>query len=252
MILAAATLGQRELVRFFRQKNRVIGALAPPLIFWLLLGMGFSGSFRHEGSLSYLQYFFPGTVVMVVLFAAIFSTISIIEDRKEGFLQSVLVSPAPRASIALGKIWGGSAIAFLHAVFFLLLSPWIGAHLTPAGALYGAAILAGISFGLTALGFLIAWRMDSTQGFHSVMNLFLMPLWFLSGAVFPVATAPAWLKGLMMANPLTYGVEALRSALFPPAAPSAASPVLCLSIILAFAAVMFILSVFVCARQEAP
>jgi len=252
MILAAATLGQRELVRFFRQKNRVIGALVPPLIFWLLLGQGFSGSFHHAGSLNYLQYFFPGTVVMVVLFASIFATISIIEDRKEGFLQSVLVSPASRASLALGKIWGGAAIAFLHGIFFLFLSPWVGASFSLARILYGAVILAGISFGLTVLGFLIAWRMDSTQGFHSVMNLFLMPLWFLSGAVFPMETAPVWLKSIMAANPLTYGVEALRSALFPLAISPAASPLLCFSIILAFAVLMFVLAVLVCNRRETP
>src|SRR5436190_971434 len=101
---AAFTLCGRELSRFFRQRSRVAGALLPPLIFWFLIGTGLSGSFHHEGSSSYLQYFFPGTVVMIVLFAAIFSTISIIEDRKEGFLQSVLVSPAPRWAIALGKI----------------------------------------------------------------------------------------------------------------------------------------------------
>lgn len=252
MIMAAATLGQRELVRFFRQKNRVIGALVPPLILWFLIGTGFSGSFRFAGSLSHLQYFFPGAVVMVALFAAIFSTISIIEDRKEGFLQSVLVSPASRASVALGKIWGGAAIAFLHGIFFLLLSHWVGASLSPARALYGAVILAGISFSLTALGFLIAWRMDSAQGFHAVMNLFLMPLWFLSGAVFPVETAPGWLKIIMEANPLTYGVEALRIALFPQAASAFSSPLLCLYVILAFAAVMFVSAVLVCGMRETP
>ena len=256
MILAAVTLGQRELVRFFRQKNRVIGALVPPLIFWLLLGQGFSGSFSYAGSLNYLQYFFPGTVVIIVLFAAIFSTISIIEDRKEGFLQSVLVSPAPRFSVALGKIGGGAAIAFIHGILFLLLSPWVGASLTPARSLYAVIILAAISFGLTALGFLIAWRMDSTQGFHSVMNLFLMPLWFLSGAVFPVETAPLWLKSIMAANPLTYGVLALRSALFDSVAPSASSALsapsflLCFSILLAFSILMVILALFICNRRE--
>ncbi|OGR84537.1 MAG: hypothetical protein A2901_08475 [Elusimicrobia bacterium RIFCSPLOWO2_01_FULL_54_10] len=246
-MVTALTLCSRELSRFFRQRSRVAGAILPPLLFWFLIGSGLSGSFRHEGSSSYLQYFFPGTVVMIVLFAAIFSTISIIEDRREGFLQVVLVSPAPRWSIALGKIAGGASIAFLHGAFFLLLSPWVGASWSIHGALFGAASLAGISVGLTALGFLIAWKMDSTQAFHAVMNLFLMPMWFLSGSLFPLETSPGWLRAVMTANPLTYGVAALREALFGGGQAGGS-----LWVCLAFAVLLSLLAVVLSSKPERP
>src|SRR5450432_2047311 len=134
LLLPALSLCQRELVRFLRQRHRIIGALATPIVFWLLIGAGMGRSFHVEGlpggaSESYLQYFFPGTVLMILLFTAIFSTISIIEDRREGFLQSVLVAPVSRMAIVLGKVLGGAALAFLQAILFLILAPLIGIKL---------------------------------------------------------------------------------------------------------------------------
>ncbi len=242
-MLASYTLWKREIVRFYRQRSRVIGAIVPPVLFWFLIGSGMGSSFRHQSDLSvnYLQYFFPGTVIMVVLFTAIFSTISIIEDRREGFLQSVLAAPVPRASIALGKIMGGATLAFMQGLLFLLLAPLLGIRIPFSSALFAAAMLFLIAFGLTGLGFVIAWRMDSTQGFHAVMNLFLMPMWFLSGALFPLDGVPFWLKAVMLANPLTYGVAALRQALFPSGI-SEFSPATCLGITALFCAAMFALS----------
>jgi len=209
-VLAMVSLWRREMVRFFRQPNRVIGAIGTPLVFWLFLGTGLAGSFR-EGD--YLQYFFPGIAVLIVHFTAILSTISIIEDRREGFLQSVLASPASRASIVMGKMLGGTSVAVIQGALFLLLSPTVGVSLTVGTFLASAGVLGLVAFALTGLGFVIAWRMDSTQGFHAIMNLFLMPMWFLSGAVFPEAGAPGWMAALMKANPLTYGVSALRAAM---------------------------------------
>src|SRR3954466_14868072 len=135
--LPALSLAQRELVRFVRQPNRVIGALATPIVFWLLIGAGMGKSFRAEGTVGaesggYMQYFFPGTILMVLLFTAIFSTISIIEDRREGFLQGVLVAPVGREAIVLGKILGGTILAFGQGLIFLLLAPTVGIHLTIA------------------------------------------------------------------------------------------------------------------------
>src|SRR3954464_10609152 len=130
--LAAATLGQREWVGFVRQPNRVFGAIGQPIIFWLLVGAGLGPSFRMSSDdgaqLSYGEYFFPGSLILILLFTAIFATISIIEDRREGFLQSVLVAPIPRWSMVLGKVLGGSLIALLQAVIFLLLGFAIGFH----------------------------------------------------------------------------------------------------------------------------
>ena len=216
-ILSSLTLCRRELVRFYRQKSRIIGVIGSPLVFWFLIGSGLSGSFRHPSAppeINYLEYFFPGTMVLIVLFTSIFSTISIIEDRREGFLQSVIVSPVPRSSIALGKILGGTVLAMLQGIILLLLTPFIGISLSINSILIITLILFIISFGLTGLGFLIAWRMDSTQGFHAIMNLFLIPLWLLSGALFPASGAASWLGIVMMANPLSYGLAALRQGLY--------------------------------------
>lgn len=214
--LAAYTLWKRELVRFFRQPSRIAGAAGSPLLFWVLIGSGLSGSFRLPGAegVDFLEYFFPGTVVLVLLFAAIFSTISVIEDRREGFLQGVLVAPVPRLAIVAGKVFGGATLAWLQAVVFLALAPLAGLRLTPTSILQAAGVLAALAVSLTGIGLAFAWRLDSVQGFHAVMNLLLVPMWLLSGAFFPLTGAPLWLSILMRLNPLTYGVAALRQALY--------------------------------------
>src|SRR5689334_17355818 len=129
------SLCHRELVRFLRQRHRIIGALATPIVFWLLLGAGMNRSFKSDvpGGENYLHYFFPGTVLMILLFTAIFSTISVIEDRREGFLQGVLVAPVSRMSIVLGKVLGGTILAFGQGMIFLILAPFVGINLTLAG-----------------------------------------------------------------------------------------------------------------------
>lgn len=214
---AALTLWRRELVRFFRQPSRVAGAAGSPLVFWILIGSGLSGSFRLPGGpadLDFLEYFFPGTVVLVLLFAAIFSTISVIEDRNQGFLQGVLVAPVSRASIVAGKVLGGATLAWLQGMVFLALAPAVGIRLTLGSALAAAGVLAVLAVSLTSIGFTFAWRLDSVQGFHAIMNLVLVPMWLLSGAFFPLSGAPGWLSALMRINPLTYGVAALRWVLY--------------------------------------
>lgn len=231
---AAGTLWRREMVRFFRQRNRVISALATPIVFWLLLGSGLNRTFQvavENGAaggapdgIGYLAYFFPGALVLILLFTAIFSTISVIEDRREGFLQAVLVAPVPRLAIVGGKVLGGASIATIQGTLFLLVWPLVGAWPGMGAALVAVATMFVLAMGLTALGLCIAWPMDSTTGFHAIMNLFLMPMWFLSGAVFPVATAPWWLRGVMYANPLTYGHAVLADVLHGGATPGLALP----------------------------
>ncbi|HEX6961490.1 MAG TPA: ABC transporter permease [Lacipirellula sp.] len=201
---AVFTLAQRELVRFFRQRNRVFGALGQPIIFWLLFSEGL-----RDNQLGY-AHFFPGTLVMILLFTAIFATISIIEDRNEGFLQSVLVSPAPRWAMVLGKVLGGAAIAMIQGLIFLALGAvtlrFASSRLDIAMAIL---LMAVIAIALTALGFTIAWRMESTHGFHAIMSVFLLPMWLLSGAFFPAGGSGA-LAWVIRLNPLTYGVAGLR------------------------------------------
>jgi ABC-2 type transport system permease protein len=218
VILPAFTLWWREIVRFYRQTTRVIGVLASPLVFWIVLGSGFGSSFRSGGGAGqqhYLDYFYPGTLIMIVLFTSIFTMMSVIEDRKEGFLLSVLVAPVPRAAIVLGKVLGGTTLAAVQGMVFLIFAPFAGVHLDPLQVLLVAVVVFLVSFALTALGFAIAWPMDSSQAFHGIVNLFLIPLWLVSGALFPLAGASGWIRVIMRLNPLTYGVEALRGLLYP-------------------------------------
>jgi ABC-2 type transport system permease protein len=235
------------MVRFLRQRSRIVGAFGSPLIFWLLLGSGVGTSFSPAGQvhdMGYLEYFFPGTVVLILLFTSIFSTISIIEDRKEGFLQAVLVAPMPRSAFVLGKLLGGTTLALMQGVIFMLMAPLAGISVTAIPQTLG--ILALVAFGLTALGYVIAWRMDSTQGFHAIMNLFLIPMWLLCGAVFPVSGAPAWLQSVILINPLTYGLAAVRWSIYEPAvAATMALPPFSLSVAVTvlFAAVVSIAAV---------
>ena len=214
--LTAGTLWQREIVRFLRQRSRIIGAFGQPILFWLLLGRGFGESLRLPGQNAgnYLEYFYPGILAMIILFTAIFSTIAIIEDRKEHFLQAVLVAPVPRPAIVLGQALGGTTLALMQGVLLLAAAPLAGIPLTVQGALAAVAVMALLAFALTSLGLVLAWRLDSTQGFHAIMNMLLIPLWLLSGAVFPASGAHPLLGGLMAVNPVAYGVAALRRCLY--------------------------------------
>lgn len=220
------TLTLRELVRFFRQRTRVVGALGQPILFWILFGAGLRGSFNAPSwapeGMTYQEYFFPGVAVMILMFTAIFSTISIIEDRREGFLQGVLVSPVSRLSLVIGKLCGGTVLAVVQALLFMLvgpllafvgLAPPLSLGLSIPGFSATVAFLTLLAFALTALGYCIAWPLDSTQGFHAVMSVFLMPMWLLSGAFFP-ADNSGWLSWVICVNPLTYGVSGLRQAMY--------------------------------------
>ena len=248
-VLPALTLWWREMVRFFRQRDRVVGALATPIVFWLLLGFGLGKSFKTPGAPEghgYLEYFYAGTLAMILLFTAIFSTISVIEDRREGFLQAVLVAPVGRLAIVLGKILGGATLAFVQGLVFLTLAPLLGLHVSGESFVWLVVVMFLVSFALTGLGFLIAWQMSSTQGFHAIMNLFLIPLWLLSGAVFPPTGAPMWLGWVMKVNPLTYGVTALREGLYWDLPHPDAAAALAVTIL--FAVVMFVLSLLAAQR----
>jgi ABC-2 type transport system permease protein len=225
ILLPAFTLWLREVVRFYRQRSRVVGVIASPILFWVAIGSGFGTSFRSgaNGNQNYLEYFYPGALIMIVLFTSIFTMMSVIEDRKEGFLLSVLVAPVSRSAIVLGKVLGGTTLATIQGLIFLVFAPLVGVHIGLGSFALIVVTVFLVSFALTALGFAIAWPMDSTQAFHAIINLFLIPLWLLSGALFPISGASVWLRVLMRINPLTYGVEALRQLLYPASGGSLAS-----------------------------
>ena len=216
--LPATSLWWREMVRFYRQRARVVGVVLSPLVFWVLLGAGFGRSFNSRSAgtgQNYLEYFFPGALVMVVLFTSIFTMMSVIEDRKEGFLLSVMVAPIHRSAIVLGKVLGGTTLSAIQGLIFLALAPAIGIRFAIDQLLITVLIVFLVAFALTAMGFTIAWMLDSAQAFHAIVNLFMIPLWLLSGALFPIAGASGWMRIVMRLNPLTYGVESLRATLFP-------------------------------------
>ena len=241
VLLPAFTLWLREIVRFYRQKSRVIGVIASPVLFWLVIGSGFGTSFRAgdaAGQQHYLDYFYPGALIMIVLFTSIFTMMSVIEDRKEGFLLSVLVAPASRSAIVLGKVLGGTTLSTIQGLIFLVFAPFVGVHINAGQFLLVVFTVFLVSFALTALGFAIAWPMESNQAFHAIINLFLIPLWLLSGALFPLKGASPWIRALMLANPLTYGVEALRLVLYP-ASPAIVPLFAALASLLLFALFMF-------------
>ena len=269
LVRGSFALAWRELLRFFRQRTRVVGAVMQPVLFWILFGAGLSGSFQSpdwakdlEQPLTYQEYFFPGIAVLIVLFTAIFSTISIIEDRKEGFLQGVLAAPVPRSVIVLGKVIGGTTLAVIQAGLFLLvgpllssvgLSPGLQIDFSVTQALMAGLFLTLIAVELTALGFVIAWPMNSTQGYHAVMSVVLMPMWLVSGAFFP-GDQGGWLSWVIRLNPLTYGVSGLRRLLYAgqlPVSESLPSLSVSLTVTAVFTLLCFVLSVRLVARPTA-
>ncbi len=217
VLLPVSTIWWREIVRFYRQRSRLFSAIAQPFVFWILIGSGLSASFKPSSiseQTGYIEYFYPGIVVLVLLFTAIFATISVVNERREGFLQGVLVAPVARWGIVLGQALGGTTLALLQGALLLFLAPLIGIRFGITSLVLTLGVMTLLAFGLTNLGLLIAWRMDSTQGFHAIMNLILIPIWLLSGAFFPSAEAPSWLAWIMKLNPLTYGLAALRRSLY--------------------------------------
>ena len=208
-------IARRELVRYTRQPSRIIAAIGTPALIWLFLASGFAEAIEPQtiGQQSYSLYLLPGMMTLTVVFASIFASIALIDDRAGGWLQTVLVSPAPRWTIALGRSLGGTIVASAQAILLFAAVPFMGMDMAVAGVMLSAITIVITSFAVTALGLSFAWRCESTAGFHSVMNLVLMPMWLLSGAFFPLEGAAGWMRWLMLINPLTWCTEAIRAPL---------------------------------------
>lgn len=213
--LAAARLLQRELVRLGRQPSRLVGALGAVAVLWLVMGAGFGGSVVVPGGQEgmYAGYLLGGMAALVVVFTAVFGAISLIEDRHAGFLQGVLVSPVPRWSVVLAKVGGGSIVGLTQAALLLLAAPAMGLSPGPVGALLALLAMAMLAAGVIGLGLAAAWWVDSVAGFHGVMNLVLMPMWLLSGSLFPAEGATGWMRVVMTVNPMSWPVRAVQESL---------------------------------------
>jgi len=206
----------RDIKRFWRDTPRRIGAFVQPLIYLFLLGTGLQAAFEvfGAGHVKYIKFMFPGILGMTVLFTAVFSAISILWDREFGFLKEVLVSPVPRTSVAVGKIFGGATQAMIQAGILLILMFFPFMYGFSFDTLWKALLLLPLTLllavGMTSIGVAIAANMKSMEGFPMIMNLFLLPLFFLSGAMFPLQELPVWMTFLTRINPLAYGVDMLR------------------------------------------
>jgi len=205
------TIWLRELKVFLRD-GRIIGTIGQPLLYLLILGQGIANgmTINRAPGVSYLQFMFPGILGMSVLFTSMFSAVSIIWDREFGFLKEVLVAPVSRRAVALGKVLGGATVAVFQATVMVVVAPFAGIYPSPRMAVEVLLLCFLIGVAMTSLGTAIAARMRSMQAFQMIMNFLVMPLYFLSGAMFPLTSAPDWMQTLMVLDPLTYGVDALR------------------------------------------
>ncbi|MFO7872054.1 MAG: ABC transporter permease [Candidatus Undinarchaeales archaeon] len=215
MIDKIYTIWLREVIRFFRQKSRVIGSLGMPFFFLAILGSGIGSSFQiqnFEGN--YMTYIMPGILGMVLLFGSLFAGISVIWDKQFGFMKEILVSPASRISIMAGKVLGGATTAITQALLMLGISLLIGVRINSIyGLLLSLVFMFLISFSFVSLGVAFASKMEDMHGFQLIMNFLIMPIFLLSGALFPINGLPNSIKWITYLDPLTYGVEGLRYSL---------------------------------------
>jgi len=208
----------RDLLRYWRDRVRAVVGLAQPLLFLVVFGAGlgsslggsFGGGANGGASLSYAQFVYPGVVGMAVLFSAIFGAMSIVWDREFGFLKEILVAPIDRSAVAIGKALGGATQAMIQGVILLVLAPVIGVTLDLGTVLLLLPFLFILAFALSAMGVALASRMKSMQGFQIVMNFLMMPMFFLSGSLFPLTGVPDWMAVLGRLDPVTYGMDPIR------------------------------------------
>jgi len=206
-------ISAREFKKFLREKSRLISSLARPLLWLFLVGGGLSRIVPTEGNITYLQFFFPGIIGMTILFTSIFSAISIIWDKEFGYMKEMLVAPVSRVSIVVGKAVSGSVVSTIQATVVLFLFPVIGLKLSIPSIFLTIILSFIISFSITSIGILIATFYESFESFSVIMNFIVMPMFFLSGAMYPLKKLPPLFKWIAYLNPLTYGVDALKNVI---------------------------------------
>ncbi len=245
----------REVIRMWKEPTRILGVVVQPLIFWLVIGAGFMPSFRldQNAGVDYMQFFYPGVLAMVILFTAIFSTITLIDDKASGFMQLVLVAPGGRASIVLGKSLGVTTIALIQASLFLLVAPFAGVSVQ---AVHWPLLFAVVLFGalaLALLGFVFAWWTESSAAYHALMSIILIPMWILSGGMFPPSSP--WIQTIVWLNPMGWLVAGIRAAFAGGVAPLGTVPFgldapMAVSLLVAFCMLLIWIGVWICNRKR--
>jgi len=265
-IRVAGMVWERELIRYTRNRTRIVSGLMQPVLFLFVLGYGMSGLVGTTGGFNFRQFVFPGVVAMSVVMTAIFSAISIVWDREFGFLREMLVAPVSRTALVLGKTAGGASVAAVQGTIMLVLAPLVGVHLTPLLVVEVIGLELLMAVAMTAFGVFVASRIQRMEAFQVVMQMLLMPMLFLSGALFPLNGLPAWLAVITRINPLTYAVDPLRRVVFAAQNMSPAArarfptgitmfgytlPItLELALVVVFALVFFILAIWGLSRTE--
>jgi ABC-2 type transport system permease protein len=204
----------REFKRFFRQRGRVLVTVLRPLLWLFIVGAGFSGIVDPGSPVTYIQFLLPGVVGMTILFSSIFSTISVVWDREFGFLREMLVAPVSRITIVTGKLLSGTTMSLFQGMALLIVAPFLGITIGMGKLVAMVFLITLVSLSITAFGLFIAARIESLQGFNVIMNFIVLPMFFLSGALYPVETLPVPVNYLAFINPLCYGVDSFKHVLF--------------------------------------
>jgi ABC-2 type transport system permease protein len=208
------TLWLRDVIRLWRDRIRLVGSFIQPILFLFVLGGGLKGRVLSQGSPENYQVFiFPGIVLMSILFTASFAGMAVVWDREMGFLKEVLVAPVSRTAVVIGKILGGASNSLIQGVFLLALAPFLHIYPSFGHLLLMLGVMVIVSLSQTAMGIALSARMSSSQGFMVLMNFIVLPIYFLSGAMFPLNKLPMWLSVLSQMDPLTYGVDLMRGIL---------------------------------------
>ena len=205
------TIWQREIIRYWRDKTRIISTLFMPLMFLVIFGAGLSKTLATGNfGVDFVQFMYPGIIAMSVMSVAFFSTISTVWDREFGFLKEILVAPVSRVAVAFGKTLGATTIASIQALILLILAPLIGVAIHVAVIPQLVIFMLLLAFAISGMGLLISSLMKTTESFGLVMQVLIFPMFFISGAFFPLTAVPSWMLALSYVNPLTYGVDAMR------------------------------------------
>ncbi|WP_117161067.1 ABC transporter permease [Paraliobacillus sp. X-1268] len=216
---------QRDVIKFFRDKAQLIGSFAMPFMFLILFGSGMSGALSSmlEGNASgpladfdFVEFMFPGIIEMTVFNTAIFSSLSVVQDKEFGYMREILVSPMSRVTIAIGKVLGGSTVAVFQGLMMLLFVPFIGVSITLSMVLQLIPVMFLVAFAISSIGLLIASSLKTSQGFQMVVQILIFPMLFLSGALFPLSGMPGWMDFIVKINPLTYSVDMFKKIILEP------------------------------------